>query len=83
MNRDRNKKPQEAVILPGWLTVKQAAQYMNCTLNYVQRACQYRRIPFSKIGHRYVFKREDLNAHVESRKRPAISTASVKSTSAD
>ena len=76
MNRDRDKKPPEAVIQPGWLTIKQAAQYMNCTLNYVQRACQYRRIPFSKVGHRYVFDRKDLDAHVESRKQPA--TASVK-----
>ncbi len=78
MNRDRNKKPPEATIRSKWLSVKQAAQYMNCTLNYVRRACQYQRIPFSKVGHRYVFDRKDLDAHVESRKQPVLSSVSEK-----
>jgi len=78
VNRDRNRKPPEATIRSKWLSVKQAAQYMGCTLNYVRRLCQHRRIPFAKVGHRYVLDRKDLDAHVESRKQPVLS-ASVKS----
>lgn len=75
MNRDRNKQRTEVVVHPDttpWFNVHQAAQYMACTLNYVRRLCEGRRIPFAKVGNRYVFRRQDLDAHVESLKQPAV-----------
>jgi hypothetical protein len=38
----------------------------------VQVLCQKRRIAFSVVGHRYVLKRDDLDAFLESMKRPAL-----------
>ncbi len=74
MNRDRNKKPAEQKIVPDkWFSVQQSAQYMNCTVWYLRRQIQTGRIPYSELGHRYVLKREDLDAFVESRKKPVLS----------
>ncbi len=73
MNRDRNKKPPEERIVPDtWFSLQQAAQYMGCTHKFVKRLCQLRSIPYAELGHRYVLKRDDLDAFVESRKKPVL-----------
>jgi len=55
-----------------WFSMTQAAQYMSCTHKFVKRLCQLRSIPYAELGHRYVLKRDDLDAFVESRKKPVL-----------
>jgi excisionase family DNA binding protein len=52
-----------------WLSMKQAAAYMNCTNWYVKRLCQEARIPFAKVGHKYILNRRDCDAYMESLKK--------------
>jgi len=52
-----------------WLSMKQAAAYMHCTNWYVKVLCQQRRIPFAKVGHKYILNRRDCDAYVESLKK--------------
>lgn len=51
--------------------MKQAAAYMRCTNNYVKELCQQRRIPFAKVGHKYILNRRDCDAHMENLRNSA------------
>lgn len=73
VNRDRNKKPEQKIVPDTWFGVEQSAQYMSCTVWYLRRQIQTGRIPYAELGHRYVLKREDLDAFVESLKKPVLS----------
>ena len=64
------RTPEEILTIASrtWLDVSQAAVYMNCTHWYVEELCRKRRIPFARLGKRYILKRQDCDEHVESLK---------------
>jgi len=53
-----------------WMTMPEAAAYMHCTNWYVKSLCQQQRIPFAQLGHKYILKRQDCDAHIEQMKKP-------------
>jgi excisionase family DNA binding protein len=58
----------EDILSRTWFNVSQAAVYMNCTHWYVEEAIRKGRIPFARLGKRFIVKRQDCDAHVESLK---------------
>ncbi len=48
-----------------WLDISEAAAYMHATRWYVKELCRKRRMPFARLGKRYILKRQDCDAHVE------------------
>lgn len=71
MNRDRNKKVSQPSVVPDvWFDVERAAQYLSCSRSHIERACRERKIPYVPVGKKYVLKRQDLDAYMDSKKRP-------------
>lgn len=48
-----------------WLNISEAAMYMHATRWYVKELCRKHRIPFARLGKRFVLKRQDCDAHIE------------------
>ena len=55
------------------LSVSQTAKELNVSEITVRRLIRLRRIPYRKIGDRYLFSQEDIALYVESVKVPATS----------
>jgi len=54
------------------LTVKDAAQYLSCTVWAVRELAWAQKVPSIKIGRRLLFDVRDIDAFVEREKVPAI-----------
>lgn len=52
--------------MKAFLTVAEAAEYMNTTVRFVRRLIAERRIPFHKIGRYVRLKVQDVEAFVEA-----------------
>ena len=50
----------------GLLTIADSAEYLKCSTKTIRRLIKARLIVASKVGGKYVFRREWLDAHVES-----------------
>jgi excisionase family DNA binding protein len=58
----------ESVDRPPLLTVKGAAVYLNCTVWCIRSLIWSRRIPYLKLGKRFLIDRRDLYSFVEQEK---------------
>jgi excisionase family DNA binding protein len=54
------------------LTVKDAAEYLSCTIWAVRELAWAQKVPSIKIGRRLLFDIRDLDAFVETAKVPAL-----------
>ncbi len=57
---------------PRLLDVAGAAQYLSVTEHFVRRLVRERRVPFVKLGKFVRFHPADLDALIESGRRPAV-----------
>jgi excisionase family DNA binding protein len=48
-----------------WMTVKDVAQYLQLSTDQIYRLAQQGRIPVSKVGNRWRFKRERIDQWME------------------
>jgi excisionase family DNA binding protein len=55
-----------------YLTVEQAAEYLNITDHFVRRLIRERRIPFVKVGRLVRLRRSDIDEYVAGRHVPAV-----------
>jgi len=55
-----------------YLTVEQAAEYLNITDHFVRRLIRERGIPFVEVGQIVRLRRTDINDHLEGRSVPAV-----------
>ena len=55
-----------------FLTVEQAADYLNITEHFVRRLIRERRIPFLKVGRLVRLRRTDIDEYLASRLVPAV-----------
>ncbi len=58
----------EATIPSNWLTVCQAADYLGCSRNFLDkdRLSRLHGIPFSRLGRHIRYSRDALDAYLES-----------------
>jgi len=61
-----------------YLTVDEAAEYMNTTVRFVRRLIAERRIPFHKIGRHVRLKVEDVDAFIEAGRVEAFDPMAVR-----
>jgi len=61
-----------------YLTVAEAADYMNTTVRFVRRLIAERRIPFHKIGRHVRLKVCDVEACVEAGRGEAFDAAAAR-----
>ena len=55
-----------------YLTVEQAAAYLNITDHFVRRLIRERRIPFIKVGRLVRLRRTDIDDYLAGRLVPAV-----------
>ncbi len=55
-----------------YLTVEQAAAYLNITDHFVRRLIRERRIPFVKVGRLVRLRRSDIDDYLAGRRVPAV-----------
>jgi len=55
-----------------WLTIDEAAAYLNTSRRFVERLVAQRRIPFSKLGKFVRLERKDLDAFAQAGRVEAI-----------
>lgn len=55
-----------------YLTVEQAAEYLNITDHFVRRLIRERRIPFVKVGRLVRLRRTDIDDYLAGRLVPAV-----------
>lgn len=55
-----------------WLTVKEVAEYLQLSPDQIYRLAQQGRIPASKVGARWRFKRENIDRWMEEQKGGAL-----------
>lgn len=60
-----------------YLTVDQAAEYLNVSVRFIRRLVAERRVPFHKAGNRLRFRPADLDAFMLSGRVEPITAASV------
>jgi excisionase family DNA binding protein len=53
-----------------WLTIDQAAQYLNTTVRHIRELVYRREISFSRAGRLLRFDRRDLDEYMSSRRVP-------------
>jgi excisionase family DNA binding protein len=56
---------------PRYLTIKGAAIYASLTVWFVRELIWGRKVPYARLGNRYVIDRLDLDNFVKSQKMPA------------
>ena len=61
-----------------YLTVEQAADYMNTSVRFVRRLIAERRIPFHKIGRHVRLKVEDLDTFINAGRVEAFDPMAVR-----
>jgi excisionase family DNA binding protein len=61
-----------------YLTVEQAADYLNVSVRFIRRLVAERRIPFHKAGSRVRFAVVDLDAFMLAGRVEPITSASVR-----
>lgn len=64
--------------MKAYLTVDEAAEYMNTTVRFVRRLIAERRIPFHKIGRHVRLKVEDVDAFIEAGRVEAFDPMAVR-----
>ena len=64
--------------MKAYLTVVEAAEYMNTTVRFVRRLIAERRIPFHKIGRHVRLKVCDVEAFVEAGRVEAFDAAAAR-----
>lgn len=69
--REAKQEAAEAIESP-LLTFREAMAYLNVTEAWLRRKRGERVIPCVKVGHLTHFRREDLDAYIESRYEPAV-----------
>ena len=51
----------------GWLSINEAAQYLNLSVSFIRKQVRHRRIPFARPGGKLLrFRRDALDAWLES-----------------
>lgn len=65
------KKIAAPAVEPRALTIQQAAIYISANVWFLRTLVWARRIPFLKLGRRYVFDKADLDRFVENHKTAA------------
>jgi excisionase family DNA binding protein len=55
-----------------YLTVEQAAEYLNITDHFVRRLIRERRIPFVKVGRLVRIRRTEIDDYLAGRHVPAV-----------
>jgi excisionase family DNA binding protein len=58
-------------VVPRLLRLKQAAEYLGCTLWYIRTLIWSRRIPFLTLGKRHLIDRADLDKFVDAAREVA------------
>lgn len=61
-----------------YLTVQEAADYMNTTVRFVRRLISERRIPFHKIGRYVRLKVADVDAFIDAGRVEAFDPMAVR-----
>jgi excisionase family DNA binding protein len=56
---------------PRYLTIKAAAAYASLTVWFVRELIWGRKVPYARLGNRYVIDRLDLDNFMQSQKTPA------------
>lgn len=56
------------MVVPRGMNIKSAAEYIGANVWFMRSLIWNRRIPFLKLGSRYVFDRQDLDAFITSQK---------------
>ncbi|MFI7674215.1 helix-turn-helix domain-containing protein [Actinophytocola sp. NPDC049390] len=64
--------------MKAFLTVAEAAEYMNTTVRFVRRLIAERRIPFHKVGRYVRLKVQDVEAFVEAGRVEAFDPMAVR-----
>jgi excisionase family DNA binding protein len=68
------KRFQSAIAAPAeprYLTIKGAAVYASLTVWFVRELIWGRKVPYARLGNRYVIDRLDLENFMQSQKMPA------------
>ncbi len=58
----------ERPVADRYLAAPQAAEYMKVSLSWLRKKTATGELPHSKLGHRVVYDREDLDEYIQSRK---------------
>jgi excisionase family DNA binding protein len=66
-----NVVADDAPVNARYLTIKAAAAYIGATVWCVRQLIWDRKIPFVRLGNRYVIDRQDLDNYMQSQKVPA------------
>jgi excisionase family DNA binding protein len=70
-----SKKPVKPAIAapaePRYFTIKGAAAYASLTVWFVRELIWARKVPYARLGNRYVIDRLDLENFMQSQKMPA------------
>jgi excisionase family DNA binding protein len=66
-----NAVKEDAPVSARYLTIKAAAAYIGATVWCVRQLIWDRKIPFVRLGKRYVIDRMDLDNFMQSQKVPA------------
>ena len=68
MKKSDQAAAASGVLAPRLLPIKQAAEYLSCTVWAVRSLVWNREVPSLKIGNRILFDKKDLDAYVEAQK---------------
>ncbi len=68
MSRKKDIPPVAAVPAPRLLRIAQAAAYLGCTVWFLRGLLWSRRLPYIKLGRRFLVDRADLDTFVEYEK---------------
>jgi excisionase family DNA binding protein len=62
------KTPTAPVVEPRAMNIQAAATYIGANVWFLRNLIWNRKIPFLKLGNRYVFDKKDLDRYVENNK---------------
>ena len=68
----------EAAMESGYLTVEQAAEYLNTSVRFVRRLISERRIAFHKFGAHVRLSIEDLDSYAQAGRVAPITATTVR-----
>lgn len=54
-----------------FLSIEEAAEFLNMTVRWMRRQVDQRRIPFHKFGNRVMFSRSDLESYAQKNRQEA------------
>ncbi len=67
----RNSGKRGSIMVESWMTVRDVAKYLQLSMDMIYKMAQQGKLPASKIGAQWRFKREEVDEWVRSQ-RPQV-----------